>query len=90
MKTVVKNLIEKYITEKQYKISIMSISNEQSSDGENIVYIQLKGGLNGYGRLSNYLFEIKSIVDLFNNVHLIEWNSDNVDDIYYVTLAISF
>lgn len=90
MKTVVKNLIEKYIAEKQYKISILSANEAHSSDGEDIIYIQLKGGLNGCGRLSNYLSEIKSIVDLFNNVHLIEWNSDNVDDIYYVTLAISF
>lgn len=90
MKTVVKNLIEKYITEKQYKISIMSVEDAQSSDGEHIIYVQLKGGLNGYGRLSNYLSEVRNIVNLFNNVHLIEWKPDNIDDIYYITLSISF
>lgn len=90
MKKIVNNLIEKHIVEKQYRISILSITDECDSDGENTIYVKLKGGLNGHGRLSNYLSEIKSIVDLFNNVHLIEWNSDNLDDLYYITLAISF
>lgn len=50
--------------------------------------ITLLGGNNGLGRLTNYLSDLKLIVDQFDNAWLIKCMSDNLDDLWMIRLGV--
>lgn len=50
--------------------------------------VTIHGGNNGYGRLTNYLSDLKLIVDQFDDTWLIDWTNDCVDDIWYFKFAV--
>lgn len=50
--------------------------------------VTICGGNNGYGRLTNYLSDLKLIIDQFDDTWLIDWINDCVDDIWYFKFAV--
>ena len=50
--------------------------------------ITIYGGNNGYGRLTNYLSDLKLIIDQFDDTWLIDWTNDCVDDVWYFKFAV--
>lgn len=58
---------------------------EQKSD---YCEITLLGGNNGLGRLTNYLSDLKLIVDQFDNAWLIKCIPDNLDDLWMIRLGV--
>ena len=50
--------------------------------------ITLLGGNNGIGRLTNYLSDLKLIVDQFDTVWLIKCMPDNLDDLWMIRLGV--
>lgn len=87
METFIRNFIEENIKNKNLKMSVSSVKKVEDRT-DHIAIVKLHGGANGHGRLTNYLSEIKAIVDLFNDVVLVNWRSDIPDDVYDVTLSI--
>lgn len=87
MEAFIRNFIEENIRKHSYRMSVIYVKKDEN-ESDNIYIVKLHGGANGYGRLTNYLTEIKTIVDLFNDVVLVDWYSDIPDDIYNVTLSI--
>lgn len=55
---------------------------------DNYYIVTIYGGDNGYGRLSNYLTDIKLIVDQFEDVWLIDWINDALDDVWTLRIGI--
>lgn len=84
METVIRKLIEDKINQKQYKMSLGKVE----AFSEELYIVEIHGGMNGFGRWSNYLTEIKDIVDLFDRVYLSDLNTDSMDDVYAFTLMI--
>ena len=86
MENFIKNYIEENIRKHGYRLSVgpITIDDEDSKHYKVIIY----GGANGHGRLTNYLSEIKTIVDLFNEVYMVDWRSDLLDDVFSITLII--
>lgn len=87
MENFIKNYIEQEIRNKNYKLSVGSITLDNSDNVKNY-FVTIYGGANGHGRLTKYLSEIKDIVDLFNEVYMVGWDSDLIDDLFAVTLLI--
>jgi len=55
---------------------------------DNYYVVTIYGGDNGYGRLTNYLSDIKLIVDQFEDVWLIDWVNDVLDDVWTLRIGI--
>lgn len=87
MEAFIRNFIEENIRKHGYRMFVSYVKKDENTS-DNIYTVKLHGGANGHGRLTNYLIEIKTIVDLFNNVVLINWDSDIPDDLYDVYLSI--
>jgi hypothetical protein len=90
MENFIKNHIEQEIRKKNYKLSVGSVikSNDDDNSDNNVYLVTIYGGANGHGRLTKYLSEIKDIVDLFNNIYMVNWDSDLLDDLFAITLLI--
>lgn len=89
MENFIKNHIEQEIRKKNYKLSVGSITlDTNNSDNAKNYFVTIYGGANGHGRLTKYLSEVKDIVDLFNEVYMVGWDSDLIDDLFAVTLLI--
>lgn len=50
--------------------------------------ITLLGGNNGLGRLTNYLSDLKLIVDQFDSAWLIKYIPDNLYDLWMIRLGV--
>ena len=50
--------------------------------------VTLYGGLNGCGRLHNYLHDIQKIINQFDNVWLVNWDNDCPDDVWVLKIGI--
>ena len=87
METFIRNFIEENIRKHSYRMSVTRVEKDENTS-DNVYIVKLHGGANGWGRFTNYLTEIKTIVDLFNDVALVNWYSDIPDDLYDVTLSI--
>lgn len=85
MENFIKNHIEQEIRKKKYKLSVGLVKLDDDSKS---YIVTIYGGANGHGRLTRYLSEIKDIVDLFNEVYMVNWNSDLLDDLFSITLLI--
>lgn len=70
----------------KYRIERLFIDSVEEFPDHFIV--TLSGGLNGYGRFSNYLEDVKHIIDQFDQVCLIEWKNDCLDDIWTLKILI--
>lgn len=80
---VIKDLIEKTLSRTHSKITLNEIVNKN-----NHYIVTLYGGLNGYGRLHNYLNDVQEIINQFDNVWLINWNNDCLDDVWVLKIGI--
>lgn len=87
MVAFIRNFIQENIRKHGYRMSVIYVKKDENTS-DNVYIVKLHGGANGHGRLTNYLTEIKTIVDLFNDVVLVNWDSDIPDDLYDVTLSI--
>ena len=86
MENFIKNRIEQEIHNKNYKLSVGSVKLDD--DNSKTYCVTIYGGANGHGRLTKYLSEIKDIIDLFNEVYMVDWKSDLLDDLFTITLLI--
>lgn len=82
--SIINWLINKAI--EKYRIEKLSIDNIEECQGYCIV--TLSGGLNGHGRFSNYLEDVKHIIDQFDQVCLIEWKNDCLDDVWSLKISV--
>ena len=80
---IIRELIEKTLPRTNSKITLDEIINKN-----NHYVVTLYGGLNGYGRLHNYLNDIQEIINQFDNVWLINWDNDCLDDIWALKIGI--
>ena len=80
---VIRGLIEKTLPRTYSKITLDEIINKN-----NHYVVTFHGGLNGYGRLHNYLNDVQEIINQFDNVWLISWNNDCLDDIWFLKIGI--
>lgn len=55
---------------------------------DNYYIVTIYGGDNGWGRLTNYLHDVKLIVDQFEDVWLIDWINDAPDDVWVLRIGI--
>lgn len=90
MENFIKNHIEQEIRKKNYKLSVGPVikSNDDDNSDNNVYLVTIYGGANGHGRLTKYLSEIKDVVDLFNEIYMVDWKSDLLDDLFAITLLI--
>lgn len=79
----IKELIEKTIPRTHSKITLHEIINK----GNHYV-VTLYGGLNGCGRLHNYLNDVQEIINQFDNVWLVNWDNDCPDDVWTLKIGI--
>lgn len=80
---IIRKLIEKTLPRTYSKITLDEIINKN-----NHYVVTLYGGLNGYGRLHNYLNDVKEIINQFDNVWLINWDNDCPDDVWVLKIGI--
>lgn len=55
---------------------------------DNYYIVTIYGGDNGWGRLTNYLTDVKLIIDQFEDVWLIDWINDAPDDVWVLRIGI--
>ena len=79
----IKQKIEQVIPDTDSKISIHEISNQGSH-----YIVTLYGGLNGVGELFNYLNDVQYIVAQLDDVWLIDWSNDCLDDVWVLRLGV--
>lgn len=82
-KEIIKDRIN-YIS--QFCQTKIKVTNIESITDYFIVTIY--GGNNGYGRLTNYLSDLKLIIDQFDDTWLIDWTNDCLDDAWSFKFAI--
>lgn len=84
--------IEKFIINKIKfaieKFNLHNIKLNYINEEKDYWVIHLLGGENGHGRFSNYLEDVKHIINQFDNTWLIEWTNDCLDDFWKLTFAI--
>lgn len=80
---VIKELIEKSLLRTHSKITLNEITNKN-----NHYVVTLYGGLNGCGKLHNYLNDVQEIISQFDNVWLINWYNDCLDDVWVLKIGI--
>lgn len=80
---VIRELIEKAIPRTHSKITLKEIINKNTH-----YVVTLYGGLNGYGRLHNYLNDVQEIINQFDNVWLVTWDNDCPDDVWILRIGI--
>lgn len=62
---------------------------EEIKNRDNYFIVKFYGGDNGFGRLTDYLSDIKLIVDQFEeDVWLIDWTNDTPDDFWILRIGI--
>lgn len=89
MENFIKNHIEQEIRKKNYKLSVGPVIKSDEDNPDVKVYlVTIYGGANGHGRLTKYLSEIKDVVDLFNEIYMVDWKSDLLDDLFAITLLV--
>lgn len=88
MENFIRNYITENIRKKGYKLFVGPITVDNDDENNKHYKVVIHGGANGHGRLTNYLTEIKDIVDLFNEVYMVDWKSDLLDDLFSITLII--
>jgi hypothetical protein len=69
------------------KIKLNYITTEEE-DGHVYYIVRLLGGENGHGRFSNYLEDVKHIIDAFDHAWLINWTNDCLDDLWKLEFGI--
>lgn len=79
----IKELIKKTLPKTYSRITLHEIVNK----GDHYV-LKFCGGLNGCGRLHNYLNDVQEIINQFDNVWLINWDNDCLDDVYVLKIGI--
>lgn len=79
----IRELIEKTLPRTHSKITLHEIVNK----GNHYV-VTLYGGLNGCGRLHNYLNDVQEIINQFNNVWLVNWDNDCPDDVWVLKIGV--
>lgn len=80
---IIRELIEKTLPRTHSKITLVEIINKN-----NHYVVTLYGGLNGYGRLHNYLNDVQEIINQFDDVWLINWDNDCLDDVWVLKIGI--
>ena len=87
--------MEKYIitkiesTIKKYNLSNIKLNYvTKGEDALNYWIVTLYGGENGRGRFSNYLEDVKHIIDQFDHTWLIKWENDCLDDVWTLKFGI--
>lgn len=80
---IIRKSIEKILPSTNSKITLNEIINKN-----NHYVVTLCGGLNGCGRLHNYLNDVQAIINQFDNVWLINWNNDCLDDVWVLKIGI--
>lgn len=78
----------RYRISKVLKRCQTNISCEEIEPQDNYFIVKLYGGDNGWGRLTNYISDIKLIVDQFEDVWLIDWINDAPDDVWVLRIGI--
>lgn len=79
----IRELIEKILSKTHSKITLHEIVNK-----DNHYVVTLYGSLNGCGRLHNYLNDVQEIINQFDNVWLINWDNDCLDDVWVLKIGI--
>lgn len=80
--------IIRYRISKVLKRCQTNITCEEIEPQDNYFIVKLYGGDNGWGRLTNYISDIKLIVDQFEDVWLIDWINDAPDDVWVLRIGI--
>lgn len=78
----------RYRISKALKRCQTNIKCEEIEPQDNYFIVKLYGGDNGWGRLTNYISDIKLIVDQFEDVWLIDWINDAPDDVWVLRIGI--
>lgn len=78
----------RYRISKVLKRCQTNITCEEIEPQDNYFIVKLYGGDNGWGRLTNYISDIKLIVDQFEDVWLIDWINDAPDDVWVLRIGI--
>lgn len=52
------------------------------------VVVTINGGNNGYSDFNQYLTDIKTIINYFDKVWLIDWVNDCLDDVWVLRIGI--
>ena len=79
----IKQKIEQVIPDTDSRISIHEISKQG-----NHYIVTLYGGLNGKGDLFDYLNDVQHIVTQLDDVWLIDWINDCLDDVWVLRIGI--
>lgn len=79
----IRQKIEKVIPDTDSRITIQEISKE----GTHYI-VTLYGGLNGRGDLFDYLSDVQHIVVQLDNVWLIDWINDCLDDVWVLRIGV--
>ena len=89
--------MEKYIitkiesTVKKYNlinIKLLYVTKISDKDVSDYWIVTLSGGKNGRGRFSNYLEDVKHVIDQFDHTWLIKWENDCLDDVWTLKFGI--
>lgn len=80
---IIRELIEKTLPRTNSRITLNEIINKN-----NHYVVTLYGGLNGCGKLHNYLNDVQEIINQFDNVWLINWSNDCLDDVWVLKIGI--
>ena len=78
----------RYRISKVLKRCQTNITCEEIEPQDNYFIVKLYGGDNGWGRLTNYISDIKLIVYQFEDVWLIDWINDAPDDVWVLRIGI--
>lgn len=91
METYIKNKIQDALDKYNIQnIKIGRIIKEETRDYMWCFTVSISGGDNGHGRFSNYLEDVKHIIDQFDRTWLIKWENDCPDDVWYLKFGIEF
>jgi hypothetical protein len=80
---VIRELIEKAIPRTNSRITLKEIINKNTH-----YVVTLYGGLNGCGRLHNYLKDVQEIINQFDHVWMVTWDNDCPDDVWILKIGI--
>lgn len=79
----IRQKIEKVIPDTDSRITIQEISKE----GAHYI-VTLYGGLNGRGDFFDYLSDVQHIIVQLDNVWLIDWINDCLDDVWVLRIGV--
>ncbi len=91
----IKQCINEYLNMGMFNIHAnLSIKDFTHVMPGNYYKLELYGGLNGRGQFLFYMEDVSNLVKMlmvrFNNVWLIKWENDCMDDVFTLSIGVSF